>query len=281
MKVNTFIVGAPKAGTTSLHHYLSQHDEACMSTIKEPNRFSSKEVSSLFYNALCVDDNEAYQNLFSEKKSIMGEASVSYLFYDKVPSRIKAYNPDAKIIIMLRNPVERAFSHYLMDCRLGFCSLTLEEILANPQKHTAYFQQYLEVGKYYSQVQRYLTTFGDKQVKIILYEDFKNNTQNEMSRLFAFLNIHSQSIDYSVQNPFLAPSNALIANLYKVDWIRKGMKYISPIKLVQSIKARFFSSQSKPELSDETQEKLKAYFKNDVIRLEKLLTIDLSRWKIN
>jgi hypothetical protein len=281
MKVNTFIVGAPKAGTTSLHHYLSQHTNVCMSSVKEPNYFSSKEVSALFYNSICIDNSENYQKLFSDdKKKIRGEASVSYLFYKDVPRRIHDYNSEAKIIIMLRQPIERAFSHYLMDCRLGFCSEKLEDILANPKRFPQYFQQYLELGNYSSQLKRYLDTFGKEQVMIIFYEDFKADTQKVMTSLFNFLGIDKQQMDLSIQNPFLATSNSIISNLYKLNWIRKGIKAVLPPRLLSLVKIKFFSSQNKPKILDLTEQKLKHFYEKDILQLEELLNIDLSRWKI-
>jgi hypothetical protein len=281
MKVNTFIVGTPKAGTTSLHHYLDQHADVCMSSVKEPNYFSSNEVSTLLYNSLCVDNSEDYQKLFSNQKSkITGEASVSYLFYEDVPKRIHDYNSEAKIIIMLRHPIERAFSHYLMDCRLGFCSENLEDIIANPQKFPQYFQQYLELGNYCPQLKRYIDTFGREQVMIIFYEDFKADAQKVMTSLFSFLRINQQVVDLSIQNPFLAPSNSIISLLYKINWVRKGVKMILPLTLLSSIKVRFFSKKDKPKLLNLTEQKLRDYYKEDVLQLEKLLNIDLTRWKI-
>ena len=281
MKVNTFIVGTPKAGTTSLHHYLDQHADVCMSSVKEPNYFSSNEVSTLFYNSLCVDNSEDYQKLFSNQKSkITGEASVSYLFYEDVPKRVHDYNSEAKIIIMLRHPIERAFSHYLMDCRLGFCSENLEDIIANPQKFPQYFQQYLELGNYCPQLKRYIDTFGREQVMIIFYEDFKADAQKVMTSLFSFLRINQQVVDLSIQNPFLAPSNSIISLLYKINWVRKGVKMILPLTLLSSIKVRFFSKKDKPKLLNLTEQKLRDYYKEDVLQLEKLLNIDLTRWKI-
>lgn len=281
MKVNTFIVGTPKAGTTSLHHYLDQHADVCMSSVKEPNYFSSNEVSTLFYNSLCVGNSEDYQKIFSKQKSkITGEASVSYLFYEDVPKRIHDYNSEAKIIIMLRHPIERAFSHYLMDCRLGFCSENLEDIIANPQKFPQYFQQYLELGNYCPQLKRYIDTFGREQVMIIFYEDFKADAQKVMTSLFSFLRINQQVVDLSIQNPFLAPSNSIISLLYKINWVRKGVKMILPLTLLSSIKVRFFSKKDKPKLLNLTEQKLRDYYKEDVLQLEKLLNIDLTRWKI-
>ena len=136
MKVNTFIVGAPKAGTTSLHYYLQQHPEVCMSAIKEPNFFTAANVSDLYYDVDPILNEDDYHLIFSDlKKKVVGEASVSYLYYPLIADKIFEYNPKAKIIILLRNPVQRAFSHYLMDKRLGLCNVSLLEVIENPQKH--------------------------------------------------------------------------------------------------------------------------------------------------
>ena len=281
MKVNTFIVGAPKAGTTSLHHYLNQHTDVSMSSVKEPNFFSSKEVESLFYNSKCIDDSNDYHKLFSiEKRQVRGEASVSYLYYEHVPKRIYDYNSEAKIIIMLREPIERAFSHYLMDCRLGFCSEKLEDIVANPQSYPQYFQQYLELGNYYSQIKRYQDIFGKEQLLVIFYDDFKDNTEKVMNCVFSFLEIEKQDIDFSIKNPFLSTSNTLISKLYKFKIIRKAVKAIMPERLLLLIRSKYFSAKSKPMLSKATEQKLKVFYKSDVFQLEKLLNTDLARWNI-
>ena len=262
MKVNTFIVGAPKAGTTSLHHYLNQHTDVSMSSVKEPNFFSSKEVETLFYNSKCIDDSNDYHKLFSiEKRQVRGEASVSYLYYEHVPKRIYDYNSEAKIIIMLREPIERAFSHYLMDCRLGFCSEKLEDIIDNPQSYPQYFQQYLELGNYYSQIKRYQDIFGKEQLLVIFYDDFKGNTEKVMNRVFSFLEIEKQEIDFSIKNPFLSTSNTLISNLYKFKIIRKGVKAIIPERLLLLIRSKYFSANSKPMLSRSTEQQLKVFYK--------------------
>ena len=246
MKANTFIVGAPKAGTTSLHYYLSQHEDVCMSTIKEPNYFSFEEVSSLFYNATSVSDSKAYHKLFKEEKKIIGEASVSYLFYENIPNRILEYNPKANIIIMLRNPLDRAISHYLMDYRLGFCSLSLEDILNNRHTYPLFFQQYLELGLYYQSVKRYLDTFGDEQVHILYYTDFKNDIKDLMKGVFQFLKIENTSLDYSVQNSFLSSDYAFVSYLYRLSWVRKGLKSLIPQNYVKVSRIVFFPRQTNP-----------------------------------
>ena len=140
MKVNTFIVGAPKAGTTSLHFYLQQHPDVCMSEIKEPNYFTAQEVVKLYYDVSPVNSEDWYHSIFTKPtRKVIGEGSVSYLFYPEVAQKIYNYNPEARILIILRNPVQRAFSHYLMDFRLGLCNISLEEILDKPSKYPHFY----------------------------------------------------------------------------------------------------------------------------------------------
>ena len=150
-----FIVGAPKAGTTSLYFYLEQHPEIFMSAVKETNYFSYEATvkQNLYYNERGINDWEEYLKLFSEagKKKAIGEASVSYLFYPEVAEAIKAKFPEGKIIIMLRNPVERALSHYNMDYKLGYVKTSFDEILFSKNKtplEELYYQQFISLGMY-------------------------------------------------------------------------------------------------------------------------------------
>lgn len=181
---------------------------------------------------------------------------------------------------MLRQPVERAFSHYLMDCRLGFCYEKLEDIIANPQSYPQYFQQYLELGNYYSQLKRYKDIFGKEQLLVILYEDFTTDTEKVMKDVFSFLQLEQQEIDFSIKNPFLSTSNTLISKLYKFNIIRKGLKTIIPERFLSLIRSKYFSSKTKPILSKSTEQQLKVFYKSDVFNLEKLLNIDLAKWNI-
>ena len=132
MKVGIFIVGAPKAGTTSLYNYLNEHPEIVMSMKKETDYFSNESIEKqgMYYEKKRIMTLARYHSFFpvSENK-IYGEASVSYLFYKDVPKKIKDYNDNGKIIVMLRNPVDRAFSHYLMDYRLGLSSNSFDQII--------------------------------------------------------------------------------------------------------------------------------------------------------
>jgi hypothetical protein len=250
-----------------------------MSTVKEPNFFSSKEVSSLYYDSKSIDNTKSYHSLFSENNKIMGEASVSYLFYEDVPKRIHDYNEGAKVIIMLRAPLERALSHYLMDCRLGFCNLSLEDIFSNKEKYPQFFQQFIELGLYNSQLERYLSVFGKDRVKIIFYSDFKIRTAQIMNEVTDFLDIEKLDIDFTIQNPFLSPSSSLVSFLYKFNWIRKSVKFLISKKSLELVKKRVFLKKNKPIFSNELKSKIRAYYLADIEKLESLIEVDLSRWK--
>ena len=287
MKVDFFIVGAPKAGTTSLYYYLNEHPEIEMSTQKETDFFSDSAIQKqgLYYGENRINTLEKYHNLFpttQEKK--YGEASVSYLFYEDVPEKIKAYNSKGKIIIMLRNLVDRAFSHYLMDYRLGLISSTLEEVIESRsynKKSKLFYQQYIELGLYFKQVKRYLEIFGSDNVHIILYQDFKNDIEVIMKKVYHFLEVDNKfkpKVEKK-HNTFSIPKNNFIRIVYSFVGLRKFLKFVIPENLVKRMKNTFFKKEKKPELSLKLRKKMNELFLHDINLLEDLLSKDLSIWK--
>lgn len=193
-KPNFFIVGTPKAGTTSLYHYLDEHPEIYMSPIKETNYFSYAEIreQGLYYNEEHVLTADQYADQFAgvTNEKAVGEASVSYLFYPSVPLKIKEFNPEAKIIVVLRNPVDRGFSHYLMDKRLGFVNLSLQDVISGKEKDVElFYQQYITIGCYYEQLKRYFDVFDRSQVKVLFYEDVIRNIDGVVKDIYNFLGV--------------------------------------------------------------------------------------------
>ena len=286
MKVDFFIVGAPKAGTTSLYHYLNEHFDIEMSSQKEPNFFSdaSLQKQSIYYGGNRVDTIEKYNALFAKEDVILrGEASVSYLYYEDVPHKIKEYNPNAKIIIILRNPIDRAFSHYLMDDRLGLISESFEIIIQKQSKHknaNLFYQQYIQVSEYTQQIKRYLEVFSKKNIHFIDYEDFKNDTSNIVNSVFVFLAVNDDFHPYlrKKHNTYTAPKNRIIRYIYSFVSFRKILAVIFPKFLTKNIRNLLFRSDKKPKLSEETRNFLKKHFTNDVKELSKLLNIDFTKW---
>ena len=287
MKVDFFIVGAPKAGTTSLYHYLNEHPQIEMSLQKEPDYFSDKEIQiqGLYYSRNRIDTEEKYNGLFNTQKKdvIFGEGSVSYLFYPTVAQDIKVYNPNAKIIIMLRNPIDRAFSHYLMDYRLGLVSDSFEDIINKKSKHKnahLFYQQYIKVGEYAAQLKRYCDIFDKKNILLIDYENFKSDVTGTVNSAYSFLNISAEfSVDINKKhNTFTMPKNKLIRFVYSFVIIRNILSFIFPKNIIKAVRLILFTKDKKPKLLEETRNQLKDYFSNDVRLLGNLIGKDYSKW---
>ena len=283
MRVGIFIVGAPKAGTTSLHYYLNEHPEILMSSLKEPDFFSHQDIleQGLYYENSKINTIQKYHNLFNEshEAKIFGDSSVSYLFYPEVSKRIKEYNSKAKIVIMLRNPTDRAFSHYLMDFRLGLVSERFEDVFH--KKQGLKFQQYFLLGNYYSQVKRYINEFSKENIHLIWYSDFKKDAEKEIKKLFKFIDVNS---DYKVNfktvyNRSFVPKNNIIRIIYSVVWFRKLILFFISPKIVRFFKSILFIKENKPRITAKTRRILAEYYKDDISKLEKLLSTNLSEWK--
>ena len=286
MKVDFFIVGAPKAGTTSLYHYLDEHPEIEMSSKKEPDYFLGKPIQEqgIYYGKNRINTLDKYESLFAQKEgAIYGEGSVSYLFYENVAEDIKKYNPNAKIIIMLRNPIDRAFSHYLMDYRLGLVSDSFENIINKKSKYKnahLFYQQYIEVSEYAKQIQRYCNVFSTDNFLLIDYEDFKGDVSGTVDLVYDFLKVSTEfSADVNTKyNTFTMPKNKGIRFIYSFVILRKILTFIFPKSLVENIKGLLFKADKKPKLLEETRNQLKQFFSDDVRELGRVLGKDYSKW---
>ncbi|MBK9639488.1 MAG: sulfotransferase domain-containing protein [Bacteroidetes bacterium] len=282
-----FIVGAPKAGTTALHLFLDKHPEVCMSTDKEPNYFSHKEIKEqlLYYKKTNSTTESEYLSLFhpTPKTKIAGEGSVSYLFYPMVPERIKNFSPDAKIIISLRNPVQRAFSHYQMDYSLGYVNETFEQIFRNGQSHPKtgnHFQQYFLLGNYGTQVERYLKTFGDTNVLIILHQDIIQSPKQVIQKLCHFLGIDDSLLPAEIEqhNVTMAGKNKIIQWLYKQKLFRKTIGVLVSEQSKAKVKSLLFSKQDLPQLDQKLAVELQQYYRDEMLLLQRISTLDIKNW---
>lgn len=242
-------MGAPKAGTTSLYNYLSNHPQIYMSPLKETNYFSGDFIKrqNLYYKVEIIPNEHEYLSLFKgvSTEKIIGEASPSYLFYPNIAERIKNFNASAKILIILRNPVQRAYSHYLMDKRLGYVKKSFEGISCkntDNELENLYFQQYVELGKYASQVKRYIEVFNKKQVLVLLFENIVNNRQKTMNVICEFLNIDSSllSEEVKVHNAFIKSKNKIIELIYQNGIARLIIKRLLPNRGLDLVQQTFF-----------------------------------------
>lgn len=196
---NFFICGAARSGTTSMWQYLRQHPDIHM-----PPVFEQKEPS-YFCDSYGVKDWEVYLSLFADagSKSRVGEASGPYLTSPESPGRIKAMIPDARILILLRNPAERAWSLYKWMCENGYekipsfeAALKAEETerFNNPsflRNHGQYYPNFLyfRSGLYHDQVKRFFDTFGRDQVMVFLFEEMTIDPRTAVRQAFEFLGV--------------------------------------------------------------------------------------------
>ena len=290
---NLFIVGAAKSGTTSLHNYLDQHPDIFMSSPKEPHFLINHEIGEDRIPIGICSEKE-YSNLFYPGKGIKyrGESSVMYLMFPEIviPKINKRFGKDCKIIIMLRNPVERAYSGFqhvkrynVKDDFQDFKSdwiISEERYHSNPEITPA--SRHKELGLYYKQVKLYLE--GMKSVHIIIYDDYKKDFKSEMNKVFDFLEIKRVEIN-SEQQYMLGGwqwKDKKIRNfMIKKSPIKSFLKFLLPSKALRQIirnHIQYRNTLRISEMSKDDREMLKVFYKSDVKKLSLLLDRDLNYW---
>jgi hypothetical protein len=274
-----FLVGAPKAGTTSMYRYLAQHPEIFVPDIKEPHYFSYPEVADTYYDTRIVKTFEEYRRLFRDAEPCQqaGDFSTSYLYHKGAAHRIADICPDARVLVSLRNPVDRAISHYLMDVRDGYQPGPLMSYINPAAREDRFFREYIEVGQYVDQVQRYLSLFGKDRVFIILFEEFTADPLKSVSAVLKFLDLKMDSdLDTgSTYNKFQMYRGATARRIAKSDYVQTLSKLL-PSKL-RSAARQLFVTTRKPSF-DEEREQLREIYKEEIIRLQKIIDRDLSHW---
>ena len=284
---NLFIVGAPKAGTTSIYEYLKRISDIYLPSTKEPNYFSVKTVPDNSF-VRPIRNKEKYLDLFKKSKDqkIVGEASPNYLSDPEAPKLIHKAVPNAYIIILLRDPVERFFSHYLMLFSIGRLKKTFEDACSDSLKigkfdHNKTILR-LSTSLYSDDVKRYLEIFGPKQVKIIIFEEFIKNTKKTMKEILDFLEINRTVDDFGDKkyNPYSSPRVPFTQSIMTSDSVRKIVNYnLVPFKTRKFIREKIlFKSASKPKMQENDRRTLVNYYQEDVKKLEEILGRKLP-WK--
>lgn len=272
---NFFIVGAPRAGSTSLYEYLKETKRVFMSPVKEPYYFApsvNPEVNLL----RPINDKKKYLELFknvTDEKAI-GEATTSYLWDPQAPNLIHETIPNAKIIILLRDPIERAFSHYLKQISSGsetgtFSDSIKKALNAKPD----YSGLIIETGFYYEQVKRYFKIFGKENIKIIIFEEFIKNTKSQFQEILDFLQVDSKAPDNlgNIYNPSKQTRGKFSEVIIRNKFLRKIGKNILPRSFGTTLKTVFGKDAPKPSISEPDRKFLQEIYFEDVKKLEKLL----------
>jgi hypothetical protein len=293
---NFLLIGAAKSGTTSLYHYLRQHPEVYMSPVKEPLFFAFVGKEGLDAEDAGAQDApitslERYQALFVgvvDEKAI-GEASTGYFHSSRAAENIRRYIPGAKLVAVLRDPVERAYSTYLMAVRAGIEPLDVAEALQASIRDPhvpiteRFARRYLRVGFYYTHLMRYYDRFPPEQIRVYLYEDFQSDPIGLMQGIFEFLGVDSAFVpDTSLRhNISLAPkSKAWHQFLTGSNVVKKALKPFVPARLrenlVRGLKARNLGAP--PVMPEELRREYVELYREEINDLASLLQRDLSRW---
>jgi len=276
---NLFIVGTAKAGTTSLNEYLKNIPGIYMSPIKEPNYFSINTVPDNDNVLKPIRNKKKYLNLFNKvtNEKIIGEASPLYLIDSKAPYLIQNVSPHAKIIISLRDPIERLFSHYLMQFRQGRFSSTLYDQIQRELKNEGdYFQNrlLLNFSLYSENVQRYMDVFGKKQIKIIIFEELILNVRETMEEILRFFDLPVNLDDFKeeVYNPYGLSRGLTAQFILRSNLTKKISNRIFSQSTKNFLKEKFLlKKQPKLEMEQQDREFLKKFFREDVEKLHHIL----------
>ena len=307
---NFFIVGAPKCGTSAMFHYLEEHPEVFMYPRKEPDFFAEDLKAPENRHGYSLSAWDTYLRLFkrAEDEAIIGEGTTWYLYSHDAASRIHAFNPDAKILIMLRNPADQMYSLHSQLVYMGvekissFDDAVTGEAVADRAKHElAYFPGYMpptmsnkkllykEIARFADQIQRYLDVFGRDQVHIVLHDDLKQDQAAVYHRVLEFLGVDT------CFEPEFRIVNRNKSRRFKSDAIQRFRLHPVNLWLVRTFLPARVRDESfralayawgtlntkyhpREPMGDTLRRELVAEFAPEVRKLESVLDRDLSHW---
>ncbi|MCD4759911.1 sulfotransferase domain-containing protein [archaeon] len=295
-KLNLFIVGKPKSGTSALHNFLDQHPEIFMSKPKEPHFFCKdfhklsdkfhKRKTKNFYEFRTIKE---YSNLFKKtNKKIIGEASTNYLYSKTSAKDIYNFNKNAKIIIMLREPVAFLYSLHSQYVNEDVENKNFEDALkleSTRKKNYNLLSKnlrcpsyvfYSERIKYAEQIERYLKIFPKKNIKIILFDNFKKDNEKIYKEVLQFLEIDdSFTPNFKIIHGSKKPKSKILNKFFRNPYLKNIPKSILPPKIYDKLQLKVQKVLMKKEkrklINLKTKSKLMKKFKPEVIKLNKLL----------
>lgn len=280
---NFLIVGAAKSGTTSLYRYLNQHSDIFMPSFKEPHFFVNKIVSEKIKNY--IDDFDTYLKLFenAENYKLCGEASVFYLYYfeEAIKNILKTLGKNTKIIIILRNPIDRAYSAYkqvtsgIPNLMIDFEEAIKKDYTKKPNVTPMFHLK--EVGLYYNSVKAYMDSFDD--VYVMLFDNFKYQTEVEITNIIEFLGIEKEKLDASTRHntgrkEWRIKSAAQLK--IKNSKLKRIFKFLKINRLYKTVFTKNFN-----DMTPQVKSYLSRYYMDDIDKLSNLLQTDLSHWTNN
>jgi hypothetical protein len=301
---NFLMIGATKSGSTALYHYLKQHPDIYTSPHKGPHFFAYEPNEVVYeigpgYRHVApnfITDPDAYRALFEDARieRARGEASVMYMYYPEAPRRIKEAVPHAKLIAVLRQPAERAFSAYLHQLRDGHevhqnFAQALEAEETRIQEGWTPLWHYRKMGFYYEQLERFYDLFPEAQIQVYLYEDFKAQPQETLKSIFRFLAVDDTfSPDVRLQRNISGiPKNRTLHRVHRFLKNPSGFKTLGKAVVPAGLRAKIkrytltnleTKNLHKPSLEPSLRRELNDGYRSDIRKLQGLIGRDLSHW---
>jgi hypothetical protein len=302
MLPNFIIIGAGKSGTTSLYHYLKSHPEVFMSPVKETNFFALKDEpivdpkddpDQMYHYPWSIRNWEDYRALFKpacDAKAI-GEVSPMYLYSKKAAEGIKETLPGIKLVVILRNPVDRLYSRFLHLAREN--RLPSDDIKDALDRDSIWWRRndLVQEGFYHKHLSVYFENFNPTQIKIFLYDELQNNPVKLVQELFTFIGVDptfSPDLKTSHNVSGFIKNRTIDQLIGQNSLVKKKLQHVSPIianslrksarikKVINQLRVR---NLDRPSLPKEVKNQLlENIYKNDLILLQELIQKDLSKW---
>ncbi len=294
-----FVLGPPKTASTSLHYYLGQHPEIFMSEKKETRFFDLDYNKGISF----------YEKYFEGATTgiCKGEATPTYAFLPFVARRIYEYLPNAKLIFTFRDPVERAYSGWLMRSakgneklsfrnameenleqrdRIDFFSGDISEAWLEDQtglgkRNEISLRTYIEGGLYSEQLKAYQKYFPEENIQMITLDEIKKDADAVMKTIFTFLGVDNtfNCISDTVKNKHNKNRLKFLFNIFGKEAVLKAGK-IFPSSMKEKIISAVKVTQEKTKMTESDRIFSYEIFKNDIVTLEKMLNKSFDNWKM-
>lgn len=294
MKINTFILGSPKCGTTALYELLNSHEDVFFpSSMKEPHFFADDLEKYKAHNT--YEDFIAIYDAYNSEK-IIGDASIFNMYSESAIDNIKKYNPNAKIIIMMRNPVEAVPSFhsqvvFTQDENISDVSEAWD--MSEFRRVGKYVPKQCRCGKildykkmysYATQLEKVYSNFSKAQVLVILHDEFKTDYKKTMKLLFDFLDIEHCDIENKNINPNTVNKINFISKFLRhpPSFVRKIKRIIlgrGRTKLYDALILANTKVVKRDNISVHLKNEIKNNYSNEIDRLAFLLGRDIHEWK--
>ena len=289
MLPNFIVIGAAKAGTTSLHWYLAEHPDVFMTRVKDPSYFAygvGPDGRLLWgdpeLHGFPITSLSEYERLFEEAGGAVaiGEASTAYLECPQSAARIRELLPAVRILCSIRQPVDRAYSDYLMYLRRRSRRFDPARDLTPTSAWARADSRWMRIGRYHEQLSRYFEAFPRDQIRVLLFDDLKRNPQGFMREVYEFLHVDPTFVpDFAT--PHAAggiPASVLLERLF-LRGARSPLKPWVPTRAANWLRRlRARTMLKAPPLPPELKAELTGHFRDDIEKTSDLVGRSLRHW---